>query len=45
MKILLVNPQIDAQHGVVQLLKARGMAVLLPTSSATSGAAYFDEAW
>jgi hypothetical protein len=45
MKILLVNPQIDAQHGVVQLLKARGMAVLLPTSSAKSGAAYFDEAW
>jgi hypothetical protein len=45
MKILLVNPQIDAQHGMVQLLKARGMAVLLPTSSATSGAAYFDEAW
>jgi len=45
MKILLVNPQIDAQHGVVQLLKARGIAVLLPTSSATSGTAFFDEAW
>jgi hypothetical protein len=43
MKILLVSQHINAQHQVVQLLKARGMAVLLPT--AASGSAFYDEAW
>jgi hypothetical protein len=45
MKILLVSPHINAQHQVVQLLKAKGMAVLLPTTAATSGPAFYDEAW
>ena len=45
MKILLVSPHINAQHKSVQLLKAKGMAVLLPTSPSSNGPAYYDEAW
>lgn len=33
MKILLLNPHIDALHDIVQVLKNRGMAVLLPANA------------
>jgi hypothetical protein len=32
MKILLLNPHIDAEHKLVKLLQARGVAVLIPES-------------
>jgi CheY-like chemotaxis protein len=33
MKILFLNPHIDAQHKVAQALKARGIALLFPTNA------------